>query len=358
MLVGHTHDDIDQMFSRFSSYLHRHDAPTIEALHAACVAAYSPSPAVQFVDEVVDWCGWFDKHRLQLHGQSVPHQFRFRLEEGEVVLHAKEFCDGVYMQEPVRLLTSLPPDGSEPGVVEHKELELVELQKTVRVLGRFMDGSEVEQWKGFFAKESRRSRPAHSSTWREFKQKILREEPASSSSSSSSATSPSTSSSSSSSGPASVIASASSPSSLASAGGEAAPVVVEAVRRPLMYTGAHRRRRDDTPLEVGDWLALKSDGSDGLPFWVVKADEVLPAGVKITWHGCTKADGSGKWTPQQRAGTRQWYTDTIAPESILLFGFRMTTMGRLHKRTHKKLVQLAAEPVVVQPWQVGPSVSL
>lgn len=39
--VGHTHTDIDQMFSRFSKYLQEHDALTLPHLLQQCKKAYS-----------------------------------------------------------------------------------------------------------------------------------------------------------------------------------------------------------------------------------------------------------------------------------------------------------------------------
>ena len=39
--VGHTHTDIDQMFSRFSKRLQEHDALTLDHLLQQCKAAYN-----------------------------------------------------------------------------------------------------------------------------------------------------------------------------------------------------------------------------------------------------------------------------------------------------------------------------
>ena len=42
--VGHTHEDIDQMFSRFAEYFRCHDAITFEDFAKGCSEAYIPSP--------------------------------------------------------------------------------------------------------------------------------------------------------------------------------------------------------------------------------------------------------------------------------------------------------------------------
>ena len=60
LLVGHTHDHIDQMFSRFSKKLARCDAFTLLALSTLIIDAYTPKPQVQHLNEVYDF-KWFCK---------------------------------------------------------------------------------------------------------------------------------------------------------------------------------------------------------------------------------------------------------------------------------------------------------
>ena len=55
LLVGHTHDHIDQMFSRFSKKLARCDAFTLPMLSRLITEAYTPKPDVQHLDEVYDF---------------------------------------------------------------------------------------------------------------------------------------------------------------------------------------------------------------------------------------------------------------------------------------------------------------
>ena len=65
----------------------------------------------------------------------------------------------------------------------------------------------------------------------------------------------------------------------------------------------------------------------------------LEGGIKILWHGCGKADGSGAWKPQKRANSTQWYTQVIEEACIIRFGMRMRKNGSLHKRAFKALMQ-------------------
>ena len=55
LLVGHTHDHIDQMFSRFSKMLARCDTFTLPTLSRLFTEAYTPKPDIQHLDEVYDF---------------------------------------------------------------------------------------------------------------------------------------------------------------------------------------------------------------------------------------------------------------------------------------------------------------
>ena len=52
LLVGHTHDHIDQMFSRFSKKFARCNAFTLSTLSRMITKAYTPKPDVQHLDKV------------------------------------------------------------------------------------------------------------------------------------------------------------------------------------------------------------------------------------------------------------------------------------------------------------------
>src|SRR5450759_5257841 len=52
---GHTHNQIDQMFSRFSTKLNKQRAFRLESLEEIIVDSYTPKPEIIFVDEVADF---------------------------------------------------------------------------------------------------------------------------------------------------------------------------------------------------------------------------------------------------------------------------------------------------------------
>lgn len=63
--VGHTHEDIDQMFSRFNSYLRHHDAHSRPELSNALQSAYHSrglGVKVEYLDRWNNFSGWVDNY--------------------------------------------------------------------------------------------------------------------------------------------------------------------------------------------------------------------------------------------------------------------------------------------------------
>jgi len=95
LLVGHTHDQIDQMFSRFSTKLNKQRAFRLESLKEIIADSYKPKPEIVFVDEVADFRKFVsDKNQpniedvlgnvlLPLNGIRDQRQFRIKQIIGE-----------------------------------------------------------------------------------------------------------------------------------------------------------------------------------------------------------------------------------------------------------------------------------
>ncbi len=84
-MVGHTHEDVDQMFSRFNEGLraYRGIMYTLSEFITTLEDSFTPKPSVFFLYGVRDWKSWLDtasSHvyaNTPLHGQLRPHQFKF-----------------------------------------------------------------------------------------------------------------------------------------------------------------------------------------------------------------------------------------------------------------------------------------
>ena len=323
MLVGHTHDDIDQMFSRVSTYLHRNDATTLPKLHSAVKTSYSKCNLVDDVEEVLDWKEWFAPCRVPLHGHTKMQQFKIEWHRERVRLFCKDRTDSP-MYEPLLGLEILKegkePRGPAPTCTVHKDLPLPELRRGIEYFSNYFDESEKHAWEDFFEHEDQREVPGVSSTWQTFVHTMEtchtdpnEEEKASND---------------------------------AKVSEEGEDIVFEATEddRPAIYTGAYRNRpRDVQPLKVGDWMALRADGHDGYPFWIVKCLSLDNGKINILWHECTKGDGTGKWYPVKKQNSNQWYTQDIEEDTILRFDIRMTTADKLFKKAYEKLVEEASQ---------------
>ena len=100
LLVGHTHDHIDQMFSTFSRQLSRHDAFTLPKLFDVICDAYTPRPEVLHLKEVYDFKRYISdggvgnvKVLAQLNNISFNHIFMIKKNEisGSTLLYAKQY---------------------------------------------------------------------------------------------------------------------------------------------------------------------------------------------------------------------------------------------------------------------------
>ena len=159
LLVGHTHEDIDQLFSRLTAYLREKHGNvwTPQQFQAAMKVCLSGDPAyVETVETVLDWTGFLTPHlrtpapvgiqhtEVEVETEKgtvekvklVPHTFWIhKRDDGKVVLHYKELCADTIWYPPIDvyakpqktdpagivLFDTPPPD---PMTTPPKEVEL------------------------------------------------------------------------------------------------------------------------------------------------------------------------------------------------------------------------------------------
>ena len=91
LIVGHAHEDVDEMFGRFGQRLKIEDCHTLPDLMASFMTARDPTFVPSLIHKVVDFKKWvkgyyneFDQD--QLIGHSKAHQFRFYIDSQGVPL--------------------------------------------------------------------------------------------------------------------------------------------------------------------------------------------------------------------------------------------------------------------------------
>ena len=181
LLVGHTHDHIDQMFSRFSKKLARCDAFTLPTLSRMITEAYTPKPDVQHLDEVYDFkqlCmdgdGTSGRVLAPLNNISFNHVFLIKKcdeSANQTLLYAKQYSSSSQWepQEGCKLLLRFPDaviHGAEQMPYDdHKKLAsdssieeqkiywkrcLEEKQKNIDRTKKYAGDQDVEWWNNFF----------------------------------------------------------------------------------------------------------------------------------------------------------------------------------------------------------------
>ena len=116
LLVGHTHNHIDQMFSTFSKKLSRYDAFTLPALCDLISQAYTPKPEIVHLKEIYDFKRYAHDGNIrvlaQLHNISFNHVFLIKSSELEptTLLYAKQYSSSTQWepQQGCRFLLQMP----------------------------------------------------------------------------------------------------------------------------------------------------------------------------------------------------------------------------------------------------------
>ena len=112
LIVGHTHDDIDQRFSVISNILKRQDILSLKQMLAQVeTGAWGRDVAftsAKLLENIWDWSGFITDH---LHtennastGTRIPHHFRFYVQNNELRVQYKIYCTDVWAPEGGYLL--------------------------------------------------------------------------------------------------------------------------------------------------------------------------------------------------------------------------------------------------------------
>ena len=127
--VGHTHEDIDQIFSRLSVYLACHDAFNMEELHEAIQGSYQTKDGhrakCEFWDRCTNFSEWIDPYLNNFDGISTFRQFRLykdihgvvevqarahtSLKEEWAGIRGQDACTPVFKTLPPTEMVDVPP---------------------------------------------------------------------------------------------------------------------------------------------------------------------------------------------------------------------------------------------------------
>ena len=130
--VGHTHEDIDQLFSCISRQLKHRNALTVPGMYIICVHmncclcvctaeltaaienSFSPQPTVIVLDSVTEAKKWMSEQTPSIHDHLKAHLFKFeRNEVGECRMFFKEWSTDLFWL-PQTGLAFLPSNNAVP----------------------------------------------------------------------------------------------------------------------------------------------------------------------------------------------------------------------------------------------------
>ncbi|XP_070548740.1 uncharacterized protein [Ptychodera flava] len=132
--VGHTHEDVDQMFSRVSTALRKANSFTLPELMHNIHESYTPSIKVEEVKYLFNVKEWLEPYMAgRFGGHSKPHNFRFRKVNGRARMHYRLWSTDAWQPtydednedtQGLVCLETVPDVNDVPSMVEPSLLKL------------------------------------------------------------------------------------------------------------------------------------------------------------------------------------------------------------------------------------------
>lgn len=174
-MVGHTHEDIDQMFSCVSRRLLKTSAMTLKDLGETIKEAYSPSPEIHILNYLPDVKSWIKPHVEDLSGHSEPHQFKLEKDgrNGAVKVHCRKWSTSKHWSpvtikdgnDPIVLFDSTPK-GAPSNVAVDLQTIIASMKTDVPKYGFQFSPEQKQWWKVFLEQvEQRQQEGAPRGPW-------------------------------------------------------------------------------------------------------------------------------------------------------------------------------------------------
>ncbi|KAL9953863.1 hypothetical protein ACROYT_G041336 [Oculina patagonica] len=156
LMVGHTHEDVDQFFSRISRRLHKKDSMTLPALVRNIHKAHTPAPDVHVLKYVFDIKAWLEPYLNSVKRHVYPHAYKFFKRDGRVTMRYKKWAnDKTWLPDgPSLHMLNGKPRGI-PVLVRpetKKLMDIKDLQESVKKCSRLTNEDQM-WWSSFVNKE-------------------------------------------------------------------------------------------------------------------------------------------------------------------------------------------------------------
>ncbi|CAH1252417.1 Hypp9281 [Branchiostoma lanceolatum] len=161
LMVGHTHEDVDAVFSQFSHKLDRKDAKTTSELEEVLKSSFHPEPKVEQFVAIWDIKNWLKPYLAPIEGHSKPHMYRFTKDSrGHVTMQYKMWSTDtvwrptttdpdvlIFKEEEGRQMI---PTGQPPLVEPHfEEEDLRKLKSSIEKMKDHLNYDQMQWWQTF-----------------------------------------------------------------------------------------------------------------------------------------------------------------------------------------------------------------
>ena len=155
-MVGHTHENIDQMFSCVARRLAKNDAHTLEALKEQIKVSYTPPVLVEELSSLFEIKAWMENSINNISGHVHQHVFKIQNNNGNSKLFYKKWSTSpVWLPDGGISLISTIPRGV-PKLVKPNTLGGMSLDKLEMDLPKYamkLKDSEMVWWREFITRQ-------------------------------------------------------------------------------------------------------------------------------------------------------------------------------------------------------------
>ena len=144
---GHTHEDVDRLFSYFRRLLDRASAETVAEFMALLKKAYNhhnPQPEMHELKCVWDWKLWLKQHLRPISGHTLARAFCFKTNiAGKCIMQAKQGATNGEWGPKIELLVTEPY--ASPPVLQPHPMPPETLSQTKDAIQCLTEGTQ-QQW--------------------------------------------------------------------------------------------------------------------------------------------------------------------------------------------------------------------
>ena len=167
--MGHTHENIDQMFSCVARRLAKNDAHTLEALKEQIKVSYTPPVLVEELSSLFEIKAWMENSINNISGHVHQHVFKIQNNNGNSKLFYKKWSTSpVWLPDGGISLISTIPRGV-PKLVKPNTLGGMSLDKLEMDLPKYamkLKDSEMVWWREFITRQrNRHQQPDRTKKW-------------------------------------------------------------------------------------------------------------------------------------------------------------------------------------------------